>query len=110
MWYSFGGVPSAAIEFLGGTFNAEVALIQEERAALQMINLIGRYDNKEKQTEPKPITASMSTPWRLIWWIQFAIILWISGWPNNNTNKVPGFFKNGELPINLGGWFLIASM
>ena len=92
MWYSFGGVPSAAIEILGGTFNAEVALIQEEGAALQIINLIGQYDNKEKQTEPKPITASMSTPWRLIRWIQFAIILWICSWPNDNTNKFLGFF------------------
>ncbi|CAF9905272.1 MAG: hypothetical protein ALECFALPRED_000202 [Alectoria fallacina] len=97
MWYSFGGVHSAAIDFQSGTFIAEVALIQEERAALQMMNLIGHYDTKEKQTELKPITASMSTPWRLFWWIQFAIILWICGRPNDNTNKVPGSEKMESL-------------
>lgn len=91
MWYSLRGGHWAAVEFLGGAFIAEVALIQEERAALQTSNLNGHRDDSEEQIETKPTTASTSTPWSLFWWIQFAVALWICGWPDDDTNQVPGF-------------------
>ncbi len=124
MWYSFRGGHWAAIEFLGGAFVAEVALIQEERAALQTTNLNGAYDDNEKQTEAKSTKASTGTHWSLFWWIQFAIALWICGWPNNDTNQVPGFRWMESLspePYQSRGydfvfdwkaipWFVIASL
>lgn len=75
MWYSFRGGHWAAVEFLGGAFIAEVALIQKKRVALPTTILIGFYDDKEKQTETKPQFDSTSTPWRFFWWIQMTIAL-----------------------------------
>ncbi len=91
MWYSFRGGHWAAVEFLGGAFIAEVTLIQEERVALRTVNLNGLYDDKEKQDEREPASAAKSTSWKIFWWIQFVIALWICGWPNDDTNQVPGF-------------------
>ena len=90
MWYSFRGGHWAAVEFLGGALIAEVALIEEERAVLQTIDSDAHDDDREGQYETKPMTASTSTPWVCFWWIQLAIALWICGWPNNDTDRVPG--------------------
>lgn len=124
VWYSFQGGHWAAVEFLGGALIAEVALIQEERAALQTTILNGHYGDKEKQTEEKPATTLTSTPWSLFWWIQFAVALWICGWPNDDTNQVPGFrwteimspepyqSRGYDLVIDWKAipWFVIASL
>lgn len=91
MWYSFRGGHWPAVEFLGGAFIAEVALMQEETAAVRTTNLVEHCNDSEEKPEPKPTTALTTTPRRLFWWIQFAIALWICGWPNNDTDRVPGF-------------------
>lgn len=124
MWYSFRGGHWAAVEFLGGAFIAEVALIQEKRTVLQTTNLIEPYDDQEKQSETEAMMTWTSTPWKLFWWIQFVIALWICGWPNEDTNEVPGFRWMETLtpePYQSRGydftfdwkaipWFLIASL
>ena len=91
MWYSFRGGHWPAVEFLGGALIAEVSLIEQDRLALQRINLDGDCEEKEEQTAANPTTAMTSAPWRLFWWIQFATALWICGWPNDDTNQIPGF-------------------
>ena len=123
MWYSFRGGHWPAVEFLGGALIAEVSLVQQDRAALEKNNLNGD-EEKENQTDARPTTAMKSMAWMLFWWIQFATALWICGWPNEDTDQIPGFRWMETLspePYQTRGydftfdwkavpWFVIASL
>ena len=138
MLYCFRSVHWAAVEFLGGAFIAEVDLIQDEHATTAAnVQPAGPEEssNNNDQLNLASSTYAPSTPrsepatwtsraWKLLWWFQLIIALWICGWPNHDVEKAPGlawlvehtpepYYSMGEQhyeDMRAAPWYIIASL
>ena len=127
MIYCFLSHRWAAVEFLGGAIIAEVDLIDEDKASCSSRSsspvILERHANDQFATYSNPRLPQgprwSGTVSAIFWSSQLAVALYITGWPIDNVEKVPGLAwlaehtpepYHSDWKVSVTPWYMIASL
>lgn len=116
IWYTVRCKHWAPAEFLGGALIAEFGLVQDE---YKNAHAVDPATDLEKDSDEFQIHLPSSTKdaigklWRIFWWCQLVIALYICGWPTHSAKEVPLFRwlqqRSLDNPCPDTAWFILVS-
>ena len=118
IWYTLRCKHWAPAEFLSGALIAEFGLVQDEYKGAQAVALDAAADLEKDSNDfrinlPSSTKNAIAKAWKIFWWCQLIIALYICGWPIHNAHEVPFFRwlqqKSPDVPCPDTFWFIPVS-